>query len=85
MTKEERSRLCAAIALSLCVHIAVFAAISLTPQRVSEKDPVMSVRLVTLSGPRGTGGGGGCDRLPVQPGRGYGDRAQFADRRRIYD
>ena len=59
MTKEERSRLCAAIALSLCVHIAVFAAISLTPQRVSEKEPVMSVRLVTLSGPRGTGGGGG--------------------------
>ena len=47
MTKEERSRLCAAIALSLCVHIAVFAAISLTPQRVSEKEPVMSVRLET--------------------------------------
>ncbi len=59
MTKEERSRWRAAIALSLCTHIAVFAALSLMPQRVSEKEPVMSVRLVTLSGPRGTGGGGG--------------------------
>ena len=58
MTKEERSRWRAAIALSLCAHIAVFAALSLMPQRESKKEPVMSVRLVTLSGPRGTGGGG---------------------------
>ena len=60
MTKEVRSRWRSAIVLSICVHIAIVAAISLIPQRVQrviEKEPAMSVRLVTLPGQRGTDGG----------------------------
>lgn len=61
MTKEDRSRWRSAIVLSICAHIAIVAAISLIPQRaqrVIEKEPAMSVRLVTLPGRRGTDGGG---------------------------
>lgn len=58
MTKEARSRWCSAIVLSVCAHMAIVAAISLIPQRVTEKEPAMSVRLVALPGRRGTDGGG---------------------------